>query len=85
MNILCTARFQYSFSIQNKTVQHRDDDKKQDAQAKEKANTRSHNTITEMMYCTEGKKRSYMCVRTKRRKKKKKKVAEKEKNLAQTD
>ncbi len=74
----------FLYSEQNRST-HIESDKKK----KKKANIRLHttHTITEMMYCTEGEKPE-LCVCVQREEKKKeeeKNVAEKEKNLAQTD
>jgi len=67
--------FLYSEQNRSTHIERERDGKKQDAQAKEKGKyTLTHNTITEMMYCTEGKKPELcMCVQREEKKRRKKK------------
>jgi hypothetical protein len=69
----------FFFHSEQKTFDMSNTYKRDDKKAKKKGKyTHTHNTITEMMYCTEGRKRSYVYAYKEQKKKEEKKVAEKE-------
>ncbi len=69
MNILCTARLQYSFSIQNKTVQHR---ARRTSKRKGKYTLTQHHHGNDVLHRGE-KTELYVCAYNEKKKKEKKK------------